>query len=112
MIVENAVSKATFLPDRMGKVDLCVGQQLLCGLNSFAPGQRHEAHTHAGQDKLYVVLVGDGDLTIGSEHRRIGAGDVALAPAGVEHALANPGPGNLVVLVVIAPPPKPRSTLG
>jgi quercetin dioxygenase-like cupin family protein len=109
MIVENAASRATFLPDKMSKTDLCAGAQLLCGLNSFAAGQSHAAHTHAGQDKLYVVLEGEGDVTLAGERRRIGAGAVAFAPAGVEHALANPGPGNLVVLVVIAPPPaRPR----
>ena len=108
MIVENIVSRATFHADKMSKTDLCVGAQLLCGLNSFAPGQSHTAHTHAGQDKLYVVLAGEGDVTLGGERRRIGAGAAAFAPAGVEHALANPGPGNLVVLVVIAPPPPRR----
>jgi mannose-6-phosphate isomerase-like protein (cupin superfamily) len=31
---------------------------------------------------------------------------MALAAAGVEHALRNPGPGRMVVLVVFSPPPK------
>ncbi|MCL4784998.1 MAG: cupin domain-containing protein, partial [Bryobacterales bacterium] len=33
------------------------------------------------------------------------AGDLALAPAGVEHSLRNDGPEKLVVLVIFAPPP-------
>ncbi len=61
------------------------------GLNAFEPGQVHEPHTHCDRDKLYFVLEGRGDL--------------ALAPADVVHSLANPGPGRLVVMVLMAPPP-------
>jgi len=105
MIVKNASARAVFQPDRMGKADLVSGTHLFGGLNAFEPGQRHEPHRHCDRDKLYVVLEGRGDVTIGDERSTIGPGDVALAPSDVVHSLDNPGPGRLVVMVVMGPPP-------
>ena len=108
MIVRQLATHAVFQPEKMSKSDILHGESLFCGLNSFEPGQRHATHTHRDQDKLYVVLEGAGEVQIGSETQRIAAGDAALAPAGVEHSMANPGPERLVVMVVMAPPP-PRA---
>ena len=105
MIIQNAASKAEFRPDKMGKAELALSEHLFTGLNSFEPGQQHQLHTHAGQDKLYFVLQGEGDVTVGSQQARIGPGDLVLARAGEEHSLGNPGPGRLVVMVVMSPPP-------
>ena len=106
MIVTNVASHAVFRPDKMGKADLALSEYLFTGLNSFEPGQEHRLHTHAGQDKLYFVLQGQGDVTAGDEAARIKAGDLVLARSGEEHALKNPGPERLVVMVVMGPPPK------
>jgi quercetin dioxygenase-like cupin family protein len=105
MRVPNIVDRAEFPAGKMGKCDLVRGEMLSAGLNCFEPGQEHKAHTHEGQDKLYYVVEGGGWLTIGEERSYFQAGDLALAPAGVEHSLKNDGPGRLVVLVVFAPPP-------
>lgn len=106
MIVKRAAQLAEFAPDRMGKVSLAGAGHLYAGLNCFEAGQEHKAHVHADQDKLYVVLEGGGEATVGEEKATISAGDIVLAPAGVPHGLRNPGPDRLVVLVVFAPPPK------
>jgi quercetin dioxygenase-like cupin family protein len=108
MIVRDVVSRARFLPDKMGKSGLGAGRRLFCGLNAFEPGQRHEAHVHDEQDKAYLVLTGRAELTLGDEVTPLAAGDFALAPAGVVHAVHNPGPERLVLLVALAPPPGPR----
>ncbi len=106
MIIKRAAERATFNTDKMGKADLAVGDHLFSGLNAFEPGQEHAPHVHCERDKIYVVLEGRGELTIGDENDRVGPGDVALAPSGVEHSLRNPGPDRLVVMVVMGPPPK------
>ena len=105
MIVRNAVSLATFHPEKMGKADLVATEHLFVGLNAFEAGQQHKLHTHVGQDKLYFVIAGEGDVTVGEETARIRGGDLVTARAGEDHALTNPGPGRLVVMVVMAPPP-------
>lgn len=106
MIIRSAVSQAQFNPAKMGKSDLAAGAHLFAGLNSFEPGQEHALHTHGGQDKLYFVLEGAGEVTVGAETATIRAGDLVLAESGEEHSLLNPGPDRLVVMVVMAPPPK------
>ena len=108
MIAEAPTAQAVFRPDKMGKADLASGAHLFCGLNAFEPGQSHAAHVHANQDKLYVVLDGAADVTVAGETRRVLAGGVALAGAGIEHGIENPGPGRLVVLVVMSPPPSSK----
>ena len=105
MIIRNVGSLAQFRPDKMGKSDLAAAEHLFAGLNAFEPGQQHELHTHAGQDKLYFVLEGEGDVTVGDTTARIGPGDLVLARSGEKHALSNPGPQRLIVMVVMGPPP-------
>ena len=97
---------ARFSPERMGKTTLVSGEALFAGLNCFEPGQEHALHSHAGQDKLYVVMEGSGEVRIGDQTEQLAAGDAAFAPAGVPHAIRNPGPARLVVLAVLAPPPR------
>lgn len=109
MIVREISSHAVFSDRKMGKAELLRGHQVFSGLNCFLPGQSHALHTHAGQDKLYFVLEGRGKVTVGTRTDPIEAGDLVLAREGVEHALENPGPGKLVVLAVMAPPPRPKS---
>ncbi|MES1262585.1 MAG: cupin domain-containing protein [Acidobacteriota bacterium] len=105
MFVKQAATLATFSPGRMTKSDLVRGDFLFAGLNSFEPGQEHAPHTHEGQDKLYVVLRGAGEIRVGEQTELLTAGDVALAPSGVVHSIRNSGPARLVVMAVLAPPP-------
>ncbi len=98
MIVRRAASKAAFNPDKMDKVPLAMTENLFAGLNTFEAGQEHKLHTHPGQDKIYFVLQGRGEVAVGEEQSPIGEGDLVVAEAGEEHALSNPGPGRLVAL--------------
>ncbi|MBL8179194.1 MAG: cupin domain-containing protein [Bryobacterales bacterium] len=106
MIVRNAAALAQFSPQKMGKLTLAAGQHLYAGLNCFEPGQEHHAHVHPDQDKLYFVLEGAGEATLGEESALLHPGDLLLAPAGVLHSMRNPGPHRLTVMIVFAPPPK------
>ncbi len=105
MILKQIAARARFRAEKMTKTSLAAGPHLYAGLNSFEPGQEHQAHVHANQDKMYVVLEGEAAAMVGGEEQTVGAGDLILAPAGVVHSLRNPGPGRLVVLVVFGPPP-------
>jgi quercetin dioxygenase-like cupin family protein len=105
MIIRNAASGAVFHREKMGKATLAATEHLFAGLNAFEPGQEHRLHTHEGQDKFYLVLEGEGEVTVGSQHSHIQPGDFVLAQSGEAHSLSNPGPGRLIVLVVMVPPP-------
>ena len=106
MIIKQAAAQARFSPEKMGKASLAAGDYLYAGLNCFEPGQEHKAHAHADQDKLYVVLEGTGEATVGEECAQVSAGDVVLARAGVVHAMRNNSHARLVVMVVFGPPPR------
>lgn len=106
MVVRQISRLAEFPEDRMGKVALASGSRLYAGLNCLRPGQEHAAHVHEDQDKLYFVVAGAGEATVGADTHAVGEGDLVLAPAGVPHGLRNTGAAPLVVLVVFAPPPR------
>ena len=106
MFAKHVVNLAKFAPDKMGKSTVAKGESLFIGLNSFEPGQEHAAHSHSGQDKLYFILEGSGIVNVGEESALLSAGDAAFAPSGVVHSIQNPGPNRLVVMAILAPPPK------
>lgn len=106
MFVKRVLSYATFAPDKMTKSTIAQGEFLFAGLNSFEPDQEHALHAHEGQDKLYVILEGSGTVEIGDQSEVLSAGDAAFAPSGVVHSIRNSGAQRLVVMTVMAPPPR------
>jgi quercetin dioxygenase-like cupin family protein len=97
---------ATWSAAKMGKATVFQGTAMMVGLNAFEPGQEHAAHAHAGTDKLYQVIEGRGEFTVGAAKQTCDRGALVFAPADVSHGVRNAGPGRLLVLVVMAPPPK------
>jgi len=97
--------RIAFARDKMRKQNLFDSPNMFCDVYCFEPGQAQAAHAHAGSDKIYYVLEGEADIEIGDERRLSGSGTIAHAPPGVSHAVSNPGPGRLTVLVFMAPKP-------
>jgi mannose-6-phosphate isomerase-like protein (cupin superfamily) len=89
----------------MGKSTLFHSSQLLVCLNGFEPGQEHRLHTHAGMDKVYHVLAGEGLFLLAGEELPMRAGELLVAPEGVPHGIRNCGEGRLLVLAILAPAP-------
>lgn len=96
---------APWRPDKMGKSTLFESPRMLVGLNAFEPGQSHALHAHAGMDKVYVVLEGEGLFLLEGAQQRMRAGDVLVAPEGVPHGVRNDTQARLLVLAVLAPGP-------
>jgi quercetin dioxygenase-like cupin family protein len=88
---------------RFYKTTLFESPHLLVGLNCLEPGQAQALHAHAGQDKIYLVLEGEGTFTVGGQRQVAGEGVTVWAPGGVEHGVENTGPSSLVLFVGIAP---------
>jgi quercetin dioxygenase-like cupin family protein len=95
-----------FSPEKMKKVGLVDTPSLFCDAYCFEPGQEQAGHRHAVGDKLYFVLSGAGRIRVGDEEREVRPGDLVCAPAGEDHAVCNPGPERLALLVMMAPKPK------
>jgi quercetin dioxygenase-like cupin family protein len=60
---------------------------------------------HGDQDKIYIVLDGQGTFQVGGEERVLGPGQAVMALAGMEHGVRNHTQQRLSVLVFVAPNP-------
>jgi mannose-6-phosphate isomerase-like protein (cupin superfamily) len=96
---------AVYTPDKMGKSTIFESSRVLVGLNAFEPGQAHALHAHAGQDKVYLVIEGDGVFLLDGRELAMKAGDLLIAPEGIAHGVRNTGTVRLLVLAILAPAP-------
>jgi quercetin dioxygenase-like cupin family protein len=95
--------RAEWRADKMGKSTLFESPRMMVGLNAFEPGQSHDLHAHAGMDKMYYVLEGEGVFLLDGVEAPMAAGDVLVAPDGVPHGVRNDGGARLLVMAVLAP---------
>ena len=96
---------AAYSSSKMGKSTIFESPRLLVGLNAFEPGQQHALHAHAGQDKVYHVLEGEGVFLLEGRELPMTPGDLLVAPEGVPHGVRNTGSMRLLVLAILAPAP-------
>jgi quercetin dioxygenase-like cupin family protein len=94
-----------FSSEKMKKNGVFETEHFFCDTYCFEPGQTQSPHTHAREDKIYYVVEGRGMFTVGDEERELGPGEIALAPAGQNHGVANRGAQRLVTLVFVTPKP-------
>jgi mannose-6-phosphate isomerase-like protein (cupin superfamily) len=96
---------AAYRPGKMGKSTIFESARLLVGLNAFEPGQAHALHAHAGMDKVYSVVEGEGVFLLEDRELPMRSGDLLVAPEGVPHGVRNTSSGRLLVLAILAPAP-------
>lgn len=99
---------AVYSTATMGKSTIFQSARLLVGLNAFEPGQEHGLHAHAGMDKLYSVVEGEGVFLLHGRELPMRTGDLLVAPDGVLHGIRNTSGARLLVLAVLAPAPGER----
>ena len=97
---------ASYRAEKMGKTTLFESARLLVGLNAFEPGQAHALHAHAGMDKVYQVVEGEGMFLLEGRELPMREGDLLIAPEGVPHGVRNTGGRRLLVLAILAPAPR------
>jgi mannose-6-phosphate isomerase-like protein (cupin superfamily) len=80
-----------------------------CNFADYAvipPGCSIGTHRHGDDEEIYVVLEGEGRMTLDGQDHRVGPGSIVLNRPGGEHGLVNDGTGPLRIFVVeIAGPP-------
>ncbi len=109
MLIRNAAKSARFASDKMQKVSLFETPRFFMDLYCLEPGQEQRAHSHAANDKVYFLLEGAAEVSVGAKSSSLGAGEAVLAPAGVQHGIANRGAARAVCLVFMAPHPRPEA---
>ncbi|HQY59444.1 MAG: cupin domain-containing protein [Nitrospira sp.] len=92
-----------FSAEKMKKNNLFQTPRFFCDIYCFEPGQEQKGHIHGEQDKIYIVLEGEGTFQVGSEKQVLGSGQGTMAPAGDEHGVQNHTQQQLKVLVFVAP---------
>ena len=94
-----------FASDKMNKNNIFETPRFFCDVYCFEPGQEQKGHVHGDQDKVYLVLEGQGQFKVGSEERVLGPGEGTMASAGEAHGVLNHTNTRLKVLVFVAPNP-------
>ena len=72
------------------------------GVNAivYPPGQEGFPHYHERQDELYFVHAGKAVFEVDGETREVGPGGLVHVEAASVRKVSNPGPDDLVLLVV------------
>lgn len=76
--------------------------------SELQPGDSIGYHTHGNNEEVYVVLAGEGTMTVNGTVRPVRTGDVLLNRPGWSHGLVNSGEGVLRLLVFEADGAQPR----
>ena len=104
-VVRWDASAQRFAPDKMQKVSLFQSEAFFLDLYCLEPGQAQKPHTHAGSEKVYLVVEGSGNFSAGEGELRLGAGEAIRVAAGETHGVRNDTDARLVVLTLMVPPP-------
>jgi quercetin dioxygenase-like cupin family protein len=88
----------SFSGEKMKKNNIFETPRFFCDVYCFEPGQEQKGHVHGDQDKVYLVLEGQGTFQVGTEKQ-------VLGPAGEQHGVKNDSGQRLKVLVFVAPNP-------
>ncbi len=104
-IFKDVLAAVGFSQDKLKKVNLFDTERMFCDVYGLEPEQEQKPHGHGGSDKVYYVIDGRAEFLVGDERLEGGPGYACLAPAGLTHAVRNPGPSRLALLVFMAPKP-------
>ena len=103
MNIVNISDYQLFSSDKMKKNNMFETPRFFCDIYCFEPGQEQKGHIHGEQDKVYLVLEGQGTFQVGLEKRVLGPGQGTMALAGEEHGVKNHTEQRLKVLVFVSP---------
>jgi len=65
------------------------------------PGSSIGFHRHDGEEEIFYILSGTGEVGEGGPTSLVGPGDAVLTGGGGGHSIANPGPDPLELMAVI-----------
>ena len=68
-----------FSNEKMKKNNVFQTPRFFCDIYCFEPGQEQKGHTHGEQDKVYLVLEGQGTFQVGSAKQVLGPGQGTMA---------------------------------
>lgn len=75
MKVINLSDYHRFSHEKMKKNNIFQTPRFFCDIYCFEPGQEQKGHVHGEQDKVYLVLEGQGTFKVGAEEKVLGPGE-------------------------------------
>ncbi len=93
---------------KLNKVNLFETSQMFCDVYCLEPGQAQKIHSHADATKFYYVIEGKATITIGTQKKELGPGNLAWAVPGEPHGVENRSSARVVLLVAMGPNPNVR----
>ena len=63
-----------FSPEKMKKNNLFQTPRFFCDVYGLEPGQAQQGHVHGEQDKVFIVLDGQGTFQVGKQEQVLSAG--------------------------------------
>ena len=68
------------------------------------PGSEQPLHVHPDNEQVYVIVEGQGDMTVGDETLEVTQGTAVLVPPSERHSIRNVGEEKLVFISATSPP--------
>lgn len=94
-----------YSPEKLRKHTVFSSPRFFLDVYCLKPGQAQAAHAHPDADKVYVGLEGEARVQVDAEEQPLPPGATVHCPAGSDHGVHNPGPGDARVLVFMTPNP-------
>jgi molybdenum cofactor biosynthesis protein B len=108
MELSDVTKVGVFDDDGFEKVNLFETENFFADVYCFEEGQNQEVHEHANSDKVYHVLDGEAEITVGDKRMAVSEGGAVLAEAGKKHGVeANE---RTRIFVLMAPHPAHAGT--
>jgi mannose-6-phosphate isomerase-like protein (cupin superfamily) len=67
-------------------------------------GAKQTLRSSEESEQAYVVVRGDGSMSVAGDTQRVGVGDLILVPPATEHSIANDGESELACVSIQSPP--------
>jgi mannose-6-phosphate isomerase-like protein (cupin superfamily) len=68
------------------------------------PGSEQRVHSHADAEQVYVIVRGQGRMSVAGDVEDVGEGDLVFIPPATSHSIVNDGAETLVVVTAASPP--------
>lgn len=78
---------------------------------TLSPGQAIGSEVHRDGDQLFMVLAGDGEVTVNGETQGIHEHSIFAIPQGTKHNVVNTGRAPMKLVTIYAPPQHPAGTV-